>query len=487
MTAPSLRALFATSECAPWSKTGGLGDVSASLPAALVAQGIDVRVLTPAYPPVLERAHSVEAVAEVDASAHFPSATVLQATLPSGVAALLVECPALYYRPGGPYQDTQGNDWADNATRFGFLSYIAATLSGEASPLDWRPHVLHCNDWQTGLAPAYVRYAPGRSAATVMSIHNLAFQGQFDGDRTAELGLPREAFAVDGLEFHGRTSFLKAGLFYATALSTVSPTYATEIQRAPLGFGLEGLIASRRAALTGILNGIDTDVWNPSTDALLPQRYDTQTLDLKSRNKAALQTRMGLDVDPAIPLFGVVSRLTLQKGSDLIAALAPAIASMPAQLAILGSGEKAHERALVDAARAHPRNIAIAIAFDEGLAHLIEGGADAFLMPSRFEPSGLNQMYSQRYGTPPIATSTGGLVDSIVDATDETLADGTATGFLFDGPDAATLRGAMQRALAVYADRDAWRRMQREGMAQDFEWSRSAREYASLYRRIATV
>jgi starch synthase len=486
MKLESLRVLFATPECAPWAKTGGLGDVGAALPAALEAGGLDVRVLLPAYRPVLAAtaAHTRE-LATFAASSRFPAARLLEAPLPTGVPAWLVDCPALYDREGGPYQDpATGHDWPDNALRFALLARVAARLAGEASPLAWRPHVLHCNDWQTALAPAYARFASGARAATVMCIHNLAFQGLFAPATAAEVELPAAAYSVDGAEFFGRLSFLKAGLVYADAITTVSPTYAQEIQREPLGFGLQGLLAARADDLHGILNGIDEDAWDPAADALIARRYGAARLEAKRDNKRALQRRMGLPADDDAPLFGFVGRLTRQKGVDLIAEAAAGIVATPGQLAVLGAGERELEEALRALARAHPREIAVGTGFDEPLAHLIEAGADAFLMPSRFEPCGLNQMYSQRYGTPPIAHATGGLCDSIVDCTPATLAGGTATGFLFREPTPADLLAAIGRAIAAYREPATWRALQRNGMARDFGWGTGARRYAELYRSL---
>ena len=488
MSSASLRVLVATPECAPWVKTGGLGDVSAALPAALEALGLDVRVLLPAYRPVLAAtaAHRRE-LASFPASVQFPAARLFEAPLPSGVPAWLVDCPALYDRDGGPYQDpATGSDWPDNARRFAALARIAALLAGEASPAPWRPQVLHCNDWQTALAPAYLRFAGGARAATVVCIHNLAFQGLFAPETVAAIELPPEAYSIDGAEFYGRLSFLKAGLACCDAIITVSPTYAQEIQREPLGFGLQGLLAARAGELHGILNGIDDGVWNPAIDPLIARRYDAAHVAAKPDNKLALQERLGLPVDRDVPLLGFVGRLTEQKGADLIAAAAPRITAGGAQLAVLGTGERALEEALHALARGHPRQVAVRVGFDERLAHLIEAGADAFLMPSRFEPCGLNQMYSQRYGTPPIAHATGGLVDSVVDCTAATLADGTATGFLFGEPEAGALSGAVERALAVYRDPARWQALQRNAMARDFGWAASAARYVALYRSLAS-
>ncbi len=476
-----LRILFATPECAPWAKTGGLADVSAALPAALASCGLEVRVLLPAYRSVLAAAGAAREIARIAGSARFPAATLLEAPLASGVPAWLVHCPELYDRDGGPYQNPIGQDWTDNALRFGQLSRVAATLAGDASPLQWRAQVIHCNDWQTTLAPAYLYFGHAARTASVVCIHNLAFQGLFAPETVAALELPASSFAIDGVEFHGRMSFLKAGLVYADAITTVSPTYAQEIQREPLGFGMQGLLAARAARLHGIRNGIDLGVWNPATDALIAARYDAARLDAKRDNKRALQARFGLPIAPEVPLFGFIGRLTEQKGADLIAAIAPRLARAPAQLAVLGSGARALEDALRECARAAPRAVAVHIGFDEPLAHLIEAGADAFLMPSRFEPCGLNQMYSQRYGTPPVARATGGLADTIVDCSAATLASGTASGFLFDAPTTDALLAAVERALAAYRDPATWRSLQRAGMAQDFGWAAAARQYAALY------
>jgi starch synthase len=477
----SLRILFATPECAPWVKTGGLADVSAALPAALEGLGHDVRVLLPAYPSVLEAAAYRRPFVEIPATAHFPACTVHQSPLPSGVPAWLIQCPELFERDGGPYQDRDGRDWDDNAQRFGKLARVAALLAGDANPLDWRPDVLHCNDWQTGLAPAYLHFAGGARAATVMTIHNLAFQGLFPPEEVARLGLPPESYAIEGVEFWGSLSFLKAGLQYADAITTVSPTYAREIQREPLGFGLQGLLAARSGVLHGIANGIDVAEWDPSTDRLIAQRYDADRLTSKAFNKEALQERLGLPPEARVPLVGMVSRLTQQKGIDLVVEVAREIVGLPAQLVVLGSGERELESALADVAKARAQRVAVRLGYDEALAHLIEAGADMFLMPSRFEPCGLNQMYSQRYGTPPVARATGGLADTIVDATPETLADGTATGFLFVEESPVALLAAIERALELYREPKQWRQLQRTGMAMDFSWGAAARQYAEVY------
>jgi starch synthase len=463
-----MRVLFVTPECAPLTKTGGLGDVSAALPGALRAQGVDVRTFLPAYRPVLA------ALPEAKERARLRLLQMDVRILEAGEC-LFVDCPALYDRPGGPYQDENGEDWPDNALRFGLLSRAAALLGTSASPLEWRPEVVHCNDWPTALAPVYL-HSERERAASVMTIHNLAFQGLFEPSWLTRLELPAALFAIEGLEFYGRLSFLKGGLVFADGITTVSPTYSREIQGEELGCGLDGLLRSRRDVLRGILNGIDVDAWNPMTDERLPERYSWNSLDKKAANKAALQRRLNLAEEPSLPLLGAVCRFTHQKGVDLIAAAAEEIVNQPAQLCLLGRGDRQIETVLAALAARYPRAVAVAIGFNEELAHLIEAGADLFLMPSRFEPCGLNQMYSQRYGTPPVARATGGLADTVNDG---------ETGFLFDRAESTALIAAVRRGVATYRDERRWRELQRRGMARDFSWSGPARQYADLYSRHA--
>ena len=461
-----MRVLFVTPECAPLTKTGGLGDVSAALPAALRAQGIDVRVLLPAYP-AMPLSHASE-VAKV-------RLLQMEARLLEAGEFLLLDCPPLYARPGDAYQDAAGADWPDNALRFSLLSRAAGLLGAASSPLEWRPEIVHCNDWPTALAPVYLHFEASR-AASIMTVHNLAFQGLFDAGLLERLELPRATFAVEGLEFYGKLSFLKGGLVYSNAITTVSPTYAREIQTEEFGAGLDGVLRERRGALRGITNGIDAEIWNPMTDPRIAERYSWTSLDKKAANKLALQRRMNLREDAAAPLLATVCRFTHQKGVDLLAGAAEEILALGAQLCVLGRGERQYEAALSALAARHPQSIAVAIGFNEDLAHLIEAGADIFLMPSRFEPCGLNQMYSQRYGTLPVARATGGLVDTIADG---------ETGFLFERAESSALVTALRRALAVYGDTRRWREMQRRAMARDFSWSAPARQYADLYARHA--
>lgn len=477
-----MKVLFVTPELAPWMKSGGLGEISWSLPAALHAAGVDVRILVPAYAPLLAAFPQAQVVAEIASpGGELPPGRLRAASAANGVPLLLIDCPGYYLRAGSAYLDADGSDFADNHLRFGLLSRIAALLACEASPLAWRPDILHCNDWPCGLAPAYLHFTGGGKAATVMSIHNLAFQGIFPADTLSALGLPAEAYAMDGVEFWGKLSFMKAGLHYADRITTVSPRYAEEIQTEAYGYGFAGLLHWRRADLVGILNGIDTSVWNPATDPHLPRRYEFAHLKGKEACKAQLRQRFGLAPDASSPLLGAVCRITHQKGLDLLLGIGDPIAALPAQLVVLGTGDKGLEAALRAMAARHPGQFAIHIGFDEGLAHLVEAGADMFLMPSRFEPCGLNQMYSLRYGTPPLVRNTGGLADTVVDCNDATLAAGTANGFVFDEASPEALLATIRRAVGAWHDRSLWRKLQRNGMGLDFSWSKAAAAYADVY------
>ncbi|MDP4029093.1 MAG: glycogen synthase GlgA [Gallionella sp.] len=480
---PKLKALFATSEVAPLVKTGGLGDVSGALPAALRAIGVDVRILVPGYKPVIAQLAQHRVVATFDNLPGFPPARLLSGKMAHDVPLLVLDCPVLYQRDGGPYQSVSGVDWADNALRFGLLSKIAAVLGCDESPLDWHPDLVHCNDWQTGLTPAYLHFSQG-AAPSIVAIHNLLFQGNFSPETVSELHLPPSCYSINGVEYYGKLSFLKAGLFYADHITTVSPNYAKEIQKEPLGFGMQGLLATRRNELTGILNGIDTDEWNPATDPHLAKNYNRARMAGKAANKEALQIRMGLNVAPDIPLLGVVSRLTHQKGLDLLLEIAPRLVELPAQLVMLGTGEASMEKAVRDLTRSYPGQISAHIGFSEDLSHQIEAGADMFVMPSRFEPCGLNQLYSQRYGTPPIVHATGGLADSVVDCTPKTLGDGSASGFAFLGMTAENLFATIQRAIDLYHDQEKWKALRKNCMAKDFSWQRSAETYRAVYLKV---
>ena len=476
------RVLFAASEAHPLIKTGGLGDVAGALPAALIEAGADVRLLLPGYPAVKGGMNSARPLAVLPPLPGGPGATLLAGRMPgSDVPLLVLDCPEHFEREGGPYQGPDGRDWPDNALRFAAFSHAAALLASDASPLPWRPQILHANDWQTGLAPAYLHWHSGRRAPCLMSIHNLAYQGVFPLDQAAALWLPPQSLSMHGVEYYGHLSFLKAGLYYAERISTVSPHYAREIQAEPLGFGLQGLLAERHEHLTGILNGIDDREWNPATDPCLDRRYSARSLGHKALNKLALQRQSGLGIGRDLPLAGVVSRLAHQKGLDLLLDCADDIIDAGCQLVLLGSGDAALEQGFRQLAARHPGRVGFTAGYDESLAHRIEAGADLFLMPSRFEPCGLNQMYSQRYGTVPVVHATGGLADTVTDPADDPAG---ATGFVFREPSAPALLHAVQRALSAYRDKGLWRALQINGMRRDYSWHSSARGYLELYRTL---
>ncbi|WP_292978804.1 glycogen synthase GlgA [Nitrosomonas sp.] len=482
------KVLFITSEAFPLCKTGGLGDVSAALPAALRELKADVRLLLPGYPAVLSGIGHKRKVAALNLQPHFPPAVLyssqLQISESVGVPLYIIHCPEFYQRPGGIYLDDHGQDWPDNAQRFGLLSRIGALLGSDASPLAWIPDIVHCNDWQSGLTPAYLHYHSGEKAASLMTLHNLAFQGCFPPEEVTQLGLPPGSFSMHGVEYYGNLSFLKAGVYYATRITTVSPTYAQEIQQEPLGFGLQGLLAGRSEDVSGIVNGIDTAIWNPASDPYIARKYSTRNLAAKKFNKLALQREMGLEENGAIPLFAGISRLSYQKGYDILLQIAPMLTHLPAQLVLLGSGDSQLEKQLLTLAQTYPGKIAVHIGYDEALSHRINAGADCFLMPSRFEPCGLNQMYSQCYGTPPIVHATGGLIDTVVDLNTETLVDRTASGFHFHAMDADTFMRTIRRAIDTYSNAGLWKTLQLNGMNRDFSWKASASAYLSLYCRL---
>jgi len=472
-----MRILYAASEAAPLIKTGGLADVSGALPAALRKIGIDCRVLIPGYPVVMYKLESTQQVARfdnlLDAEGKPLAARLLLSSMPGSKTPLYVlDAPSAFARSGGPYSDSDGFDYPDNAHRFALLSQIAALLASADSPLDWRPDILHCNDWQTGLAPAYLRLS-GSATPTVMTVHNLAYQGIFPPEMLADLNLPPHSFAIAGVEYYGNLSFLKAGLYYADHITTVSPTYALEIQQPYLGMGMQGLLASRQHQLSGILNGIDTGDWNPSSDLHLPCEFNVRAPSGKKRCKLKLQEELGLQTLADAPLFGMIARMAHQKGLDLVLAVADGIIDRGGQIALLGTGEKSIEAAVSALVARHPGKVAALIGYDEGLSHRIEAGSDMFLMPSLFEPCGLNQMYSLRYGSVPIVHATGGLRDTVEDG---------VTGFVFNEPTPHALWLAVERAFDLYAQKPAWKKLMQAGMNRDFSWEKSALAYQALYR-----
>jgi len=469
-----MKVLFATSELADLVKTGGLGEVSAGLPRALRQHGADVRVLLPGYPAVLAKCRELRVVGSLPGRASIPPCRIGAVRLADGLAVYVVLAPSLYERRGSPYCRPDGAEWADNDLRFGRLGLAAAQLAQGRGGLGWQPDVLHVNDWHAGLAPAYLRWE-GAAVPSVLTVHNIAHQGVFSAEHRHALGIPEHAFDMNGLEFHGQISFLKAGLYYADHVCTVSPSYAREVTTPALGGGLHGLTTglAERRQLSGIANGID-ESWDPCRDPHLPMAFDAA--DLRGKWAAAEVVRTGLCLAPSDgPLFGVVSRLVPQKGLDIVAAAAAGIVRDGGQIAILGLGDPATEQMLNKLARSYRDNIAVLVGFNEPMARRIIGGSDFCLMPSRYEPCGLTQMQAQRYGTLPIAHATGGLADTIEDG---------ETGFLFSDLSPGGLVAACERAFAVFADKAQLAGMRRAAMSRRFGWERRAAAYARIYRRL---
>lgn len=481
--AATISVLSVASEAVPLVKTGGLADVAGALPGAVAPHGAVMTTLVPGYPAVLSamgrKAKAVHA---------WPDLMGVKARLLAGTVEgnrlLVLDAPALFVRDGGLYGDPAGRDWPDNWQRFAALGRAAADIAGEATRAG-AFDVLHAHDWQAGMAPAFLRYAPAapRAVPSVMTIHNMAFQGHFDAGLFPALGLPPHAFALDGVEYHGGIGFLKAGLQAASAITTVSPTYAREIRSAEFGMGLEGLIVSRGDRVSGIVNGIDTAQWNPATDPLLATNYGSRSLQRRAANKRALEREFALEPGDG-PLFTVISRLTWQKGMDVLLEAVDHLVAIGGRLALLGSGDAALEAGFHAAAARHPSRIGVRIGYDEALSHRLQGGGDAILVPSRFEPCGLTQLFALAYGCVPVVARTGGLADTVIDANLAATAARVATGVQFAGVNHAALAEALSRTAAFYADRDVWRAMQRAGMTADFSWARSGRAYADLYARL---
>ena len=486
----SLRILFISAEVSPFAQTGGLGDVNGALPKILAALGHDVRIVMPLYQTLRDGDFSLtEVLPDLQVPQVIGNRTgrVWQTQLPNQdeaapqVPVYCIEQDDFFARPG-LYGNSDG-DYPDNAMRFTFFSRAALAL---AERLEWFPQVFHCHDWHTGLVPAFLRFLPGldariANAASIFTIHNFAYQGIFPNWAFGLTGLPPFLFQPEGLEYYGFLNFMKSGLYYADRLTTVSPTYAEEIGTPELGFGLDGSIRTRQAALVGILNGADYSVWNPETDPMIAARYSAEDLSGKAACKRALLQEYGLSEELDIPVIGMVTRLVDQKGVDLGVGALNALLELNCRLVILGSGESRYEEFLSEQGRAHPERIGVRIGFDEALSHQIEAGSDCFLMPSRYEPCGLNQIYSLRYGTIPIVRATGGLRDTVVPFDAST---GQGTGFVFQDATPEALSEAVRAAVSTFADTAAWQQMMRNGMAQDFSWTQSASQYIDLYQQV---
>ena len=485
-----MRVLQVSAEIFPLLKTGGLADIAGALPQALAGVGCQVRALLPGFPAILQALQASSLVGEF----RTPWGDTVRVRLgqlagvPGGdgpLSAYVLEAPALYARPGNPYEDAQRRPYADNHRRFAALGWAAAHLAHGLDG-DWAPQIVHCHDWHAGLAPACLKHWPGPAAGvrTLYTVHNLAYQGLFGPEVFGELGLPAAAFQLDGLEFHGQVSFMKAGLHYADHLSTVSPSYASEIQTPEQGCGLDGLLRSRREQLTGILNAVDEAVWSPGADALIEHVYTPARMAGKALCKAALQRCSGLGEQADAPLFALVGRITEQKGLSLVLAGVDEIVAQGGQLLVLGSGETGLEQALQQQAVRHPGRVAVHLGYDEALAHRIFAGSDVTLVPSLFEPCGLTQMYGLKYGSLPLVRAVGGLADTVIDADLATLADHSATGFVFGPFTDAAYQHALRRAFALYGKRAAWARVRQTGMRQPLGWAPAAARYLALYQRL---
>ncbi len=480
-----MRILYVSTEVYPALKTGGLADVNAALPRALMDAGEDVRLLLPAFPAIMAAAEAegLVEVARLQAPLPLPGAgtavRVLRGSL-SGVSAYLIEAGGLYAQPGNPYVDKQGHDWPDNHLRFALLAWVASRFA-DAGIDGWCPDIVHGHDWHAGLVPAYLAARGGERPGCVFTVHNLGYQGQFPAERFQELGLPAHFFSLTGLEFYGKLNFMKSGLHYADRITTVSPTYAHEIQTPEFGFGMDGLLRSRAGVLSGILNGVDYAIWQPTTDVAIPARYSASDPAGKALCKAGLRAELGLAALPG-PLFCVVSRLSEQKGLDLVLEVLPELVRAGGQLALLGSGDSALESGFMAAQARYPGAVSVRLGYDEALAHRLFAGSDVTLVPSRFEPCGLTQMYAMAYGALPLVRHVGGLADTVVDADAASLGAGTATGLVFAGATAPALREALTRAFDLWRDAGRWARVRDCGMRQDFGWQPAAARYQALYR-----
>ena len=474
-----MRILHVATELFPYVKVGGLADVLGALPAAQRALGADARVLVPGFPAVLQGLSQLEPVGAGPDLKGLGTARFLLGRAGNGVPVYVLDCPALFDRPGGPYEES-----GDSHRKFGAVGLAGAQLGLGADPL-WRPEVVQAHDWQSGLVPVHLALSHGSRPRTVMTLHNMAYQGLYPRLLLAELGLPASCFHPGGVEFYGKINFLKGGIAYADRITTVSPTYAGEIQLPEGGAGLDGLLAHRSRDLTGILNGVDYQVWNPATTPHLEAHYDARRLSVRKINKNLLQRATGLDETAEAPLFAVISRLAEQKGLDLVLENIAYLIQLDAQLLVLGTGDPVLEAGFQAAAAAHPGRVAVTLGFDEGMAHRILAGADVVLVPSRQEPCGLTQLYALRYGALPLVRRTGGLADTVVDAHAQSMMDSTATGFVFKEPISWILGETIGRACQLYRqDPKAWTRIQRHAMAQDFGWEASARDYLDLYARV---
>ncbi|NQV99231.1 MAG: glycogen synthase GlgA [Rhodospirillales bacterium] len=477
--------LSVASECVPLVKTGGLADVVGALPDGLALTGWHLKTLLPAYPGLAERIKKPKVVWS-SKNLFGGCAQVISGKTANSDGALdmlLLQAPHLYDRGGSIYLNTKGNDWPDNAQRFAALSWAAAEISRKGLSDGWRPNILHAHDWQAGLAPAYLAYGGAKDVASLITIHNIAFQGLAPATLLKTLKLPRKHFVQDGFEYWGKISSLKAGLMTADAITTVSPTYAQELLEPEFGMGLEGVIRLKRDRLSGILNGVDLKTWNPRTDAHIAHAYGPRDLAAKSKNTRALEKEFGL-IKGQGPLFAVISRLTHQKGLDLVLDTLPALLARGGRLIVLGSGDAGMEKAFAKAAKDHPGLVAVTIGYDEAQSHRIYAGADVMMVPSRFEPCGLTQLYALRYGTLPLVSRTGGLADTVIDANNAAVQTAVATGVQVAPNRSDSLEQGIRRMCDLFAKQELWVKLQKRAMAQPLGWEQSAQAYSELYQSL---
>lgn len=476
-----MRAIYVSTEVYPALKTGGLADVNAALPKALLGLGVDIRLLLPAYPALLKAAEGLRPVAQLSSPIGGLGVRVLLGSI-GGVPAYLIEAGGLYAKPGNPYIDGDGRDWPDNHVQFALLGWTAACFTSGTIG-GWRPDIVHAHDWHAGLAPAYLTALGGERAGSIFTVHNLAYQGEFVPEVFNGLALPASFFAMHGLEFYGKVNFMKAGLHYADRITTVSPSYAREIQTGEFGHGMDGVLRSREGALRGILNGVDRSVWNPQTDPLIAACYSADNAAGKVKCKNALRTEFSLAPGNG-PIFCMISRLSAQKGVDLVLDVLPDLVKGGGQLVVLGSGDAALEAQLRSAAARYPGVVGLRLGYDEQLAHRIIAGSDVIMLPSRFEPCGLTQMYGLAYGTLPLVHRVGGLADTVCNVSAENLAARTANGFTFEGAEGNNLRHALAQAFVLWANPSQWDETRQVAMSQDFGWATSALQYLNLYREL---
>ena len=469
-----MRSLFVASELYPFVKTGGLGDIAGALPQALIEEGADIRLLVPGYPGILQNLKNETPLRKLEPFFGRNDAQLLSGRL-NGIPAYVIDCPSFYDRIS-PYGDENGKDWADNHLRFAALCRVAADI--HLYDAEWKPDVIHANDWQCGLIPAYLQSRGNDRPRCVFTIHNMAYQGNFPASVLRDINLPQHMFTVNGVEYYGKVSFMKAGLQYADIITTVSPTYAKEIQSSEFGCGMDGILRERSNVVVGILNGIDTQVWNSETDQIIKRTYTIETLKNKAINRTSLIEKCQLQLDKSMPVFGVISRLVSQKGLDLLVQAAPEVLKMGAAFVILGSGDEKLERQFRTLSTEWPAQVHLSTYYDEPHAHEIIAGADCVIVPSRFEPCGLVQMYALCYGTLPLVRNTGGLADTVVENGD------ASTGFVFENAEVKDLSLALVRACALYRSTSHWKKRQVNAMQQDFGWSISAKKYLAAYGQI---